>query len=66
MFLNSGRVESAITKEKPVLAVLMLESTPNLDPITLHPSVLPLIKEFEDVFSLDLPPGLPPKRGIEH
>jgi len=66
LLINGGRVERAITKEKPVFAVLLLESAPNSDTTTLHPSVQPLIEEFYDVFSQDLPPGLPPKRGIEH
>jgi len=44
----------------------MLEPTAKLDPATLHPSVQAFIEEFKDVFSQDLPPGLPPKWGIEH
>ena len=32
----------------------------------LPPSLLSLLKDFEDVFPQDVPPGLPPLRGIEH
>ena len=31
----------------------------------LPPSLLSLLKDFEDVFPQDVPPGLPPLRGIE-
>ena len=39
LFVNRGRVERAIFKGKPVLAVFMLESTPKLGTTTLNPSV---------------------------
>ena len=32
----------------------------------LPPSLLSLLKDFEDVFPQEVPPGLPPLRGIEH
>jgi len=50
LFVNGKRVKGAITKEKPVFTVLMLESAPKSDPATPHPSVRPLIEEFKDVF----------------
>ena len=46
LLVNRGRVERAITKEKPMFVVLMLESAPDSDTTTLHPSVQPLIEEF--------------------
>jgi len=49
-----------------MFVALLLESAPNSDTTTLHLSVQPLIEEFQDVFLQDLPPGLPPKGGIEH
>jgi hypothetical protein len=33
---------------------------------TLPPSVTNLLQEYSDVFSSEIPPGLPPIRGIEH
>jgi len=39
LLVNRGRVERAITKEKPMFVVLMLESAPDSDTTTLHPSV---------------------------
>jgi hypothetical protein len=33
---------------------------------TLRSVVFDVLQEYEDVFSEEVPPGLPPKRGIEH
>jgi hypothetical protein len=35
-------------------------------PSTLPSVVFDVLQEFEDVFLEEVPPGLPPKRGIEH
>ena len=35
-------------------------------PSTLPSVVFDLLQEYEDVFPNEVPPGLPPKRGIEH
>jgi hypothetical protein len=35
-------------------------------PPTLPPAVANILQEYEDVFPQDVPPGLPPIRGIEH
>jgi hypothetical protein len=42
-----------------------LLSTNNL-PSTLPTMVFDVLQEYEDVFTNEVPPGLPPKRGIEH
>src|SRR3954462_15605394 len=34
-------------------------------PPSLTPAIATLLQEYEDVFPADLPPGLPPIRGIE-
>src|SRR4051812_2115006 len=33
---------------------------------SLPPAVADLLQEYEDVFPAEMPPGLPPIRGIEH
>ena len=35
-------------------------------PSTLPSAVFDVLQEYEDVFPKEAPPGLPPKRGIEH
>jgi hypothetical protein len=42
-----------------------LLSTNNL-PSTLPSVVFDVLQDFEDVFPEEVPPGLPPRRGIEH
>ena len=51
------------------LFVLMYNETflvTNDLPSTLPSVVFDLLQEYEDVFPNEVPPGLPPKRGIEH
>ena len=43
-----------------------LFSTDDIAPRSLPPAVTNLLQEYEDVFPAELPPGLPPLRGIEH
>jgi hypothetical protein len=33
---------------------------------SLPPAITNLLQEYEDVFPSEIPPGLPPMRGIEH
>jgi hypothetical protein len=40
-----------------------LDDAPSLD---IPPAVVNLLQEYADVFPMDLPPGLPLLRGIEH
>jgi hypothetical protein len=35
-------------------------------PSTLPTAIFDVLQEYKDVFSNEVPPGLPPKRGIEH
>jgi len=60
------RVERAISKSKPLFALLIVESNNSEEVEPLHLLTQSLLEEFEDVFSNDLSPGLPPIRGIEH
>ncbi|WVZ63638.1 hypothetical protein U9M48_013253 [Paspalum notatum var. saurae] len=43
--------------------LVTLDDAPSLD---IPPAVANLLQEYTDVFPKDLPPGLPPLRGIEH
>jgi hypothetical protein len=42
---------------------ILLDDAPSL---AIPPMVANLLQEYADVFPKDLPPGLPPLRGIEH
>jgi hypothetical protein len=43
--------------------LVSLDDAPSLD---ISPAVASLLQEYADVFPKDLPPGLPPLRGIKH
>ena len=43
--------------------LVSLDDAPSLD---IPPAVTTLLQDFAEVFPKDLPPGLPPIRGIEH
>ena len=43
----------------------VLFSLDNL-PTPLPPAITNLLQDYQDVFPDDIPPGLPPLRGIEH
>ena len=43
--------------------LISLDDAPSL---AIPPMVANLLQEYADVFPKDLPPGLPPLRGIEH
>ena len=67
LFLNGTQVEKAIHKHKHILALLVAESSEDKHiERNLHPLAQTLLQDFHDVFPNDLPPGLPPLRGIEH
>ncbi|XP_072150841.1 uncharacterized protein [Setaria viridis] len=49
--------------QKMVNVLVSLDDAPSLD---IPPAVANILQEYADVFPKDLPPGLPPLRGIEH
>jgi len=66
LFMSQTRVERAISKSKPLFTLLMVESNASKGEKTMHHFTQSLLKEFEDVFPNNLPPGLPPLRGITY
>ena len=47
-------------------ALVCLCSLDDATSLDIPPAVANLLQEYADVFPKDLPPGLPPLRGIEH
>ena len=66
LLMSETRVERAISKSKPLFVLPMVESNSSERVKPIHPLAQSPLKEFEDVFPNDLPPGLPPLRGIKH
>ncbi|XP_074282769.1 uncharacterized protein LOC141607312 [Silene latifolia] len=66
MFVKEREIIHAIEQGEQVFLLLAKEeSLSDKDTLTGRP-IDSLLLEFEDVFPDDLPPGLPPIRGIEH
>ena len=59
-------MERAISKSKPLFALLMVESNTSEEVKPLHPLAQSLLRDFKDVFPNDLLPRLHPIREIEH
>ena len=64
--MNGQQVERALLSLQPIFALLILKGELKHEKKEAHPLVQSLLAEFEDVFPLELPSGLPPIRGIEH
>ena len=64
--MSETRVEKPISKSKPLVASLMVESNTFEDIKSMHPLAQSLLREFVDVFLNDLPPRLPPLSGIKY
>jgi len=48
----------SLSKSKPIFALPMVESNTYEGVKAMHPLAQSLLREFEDVFPNDLPPGL--------
>jgi len=57
LMLSETRVERALSKDKQVLALLMLKSNNSEEVTPLHPKIIPLISQYKNVFPQDLPPA---------
>jgi hypothetical protein len=57
-----------ISDDDTCYALICKRALFSLDDIasSLPPAVTNLLQEYEDVFPFEIPPGLPPLRGIEH
>ena len=64
--MSETRVERAISKSKPLFALLMVDSNTREEVKSLHPLTQLLLREFDNVFPNDIPLGLPHLREIKH
>ena len=67
-YAKAKEIKRALFSNQPIIVLLYKEALLNtnaLDPV-IPSSVVSLLQEFDDVFPEDMPPGLPPIRGIEH
>jgi hypothetical protein len=56
------------TVEAPFLSLVCRQVLFLLDDITMHLplAITNLLQQFKDIFLAEIPPGLPPLRGIEY
>ncbi|XP_021757458.1 uncharacterized protein LOC110722472 [Chenopodium quinoa] len=66
MFATEGEVLREIRDGSKLYIILMKEVESKEGENTSNPFLKPLLEEYKDVFPIDLPPDLPPLRGIEH
>ncbi|KAI3465703.1 hypothetical protein Pfo_022366 [Paulownia fortunei] len=61
-------IKRALTLQQPLIVLMYKEAHLCTNDLagSLSSNVLSLLQEFEDVFPEEVPPGLPPIRGIEH
>ncbi|XP_024007306.1 uncharacterized protein LOC112083509 [Eutrema salsugineum] len=67
LHLSTGELNRICSANRTMLLMLFKEClSAGLKELELPPEVKILLKRFEDVFPEEIPPGLPPLRGIEH
>jgi len=59
-------MERVISKSEPLFTLLLAESNTTEESRPLHPLAQSLLREFEDIFSSDIPPRYVPLREIKH
>ena len=67
-YAKESEVRKAFMANQPMIFMVFKESYPSNDETNQSPPslVVSLLQEFKDVFSEEVPSGLPPIRGIEH
>jgi hypothetical protein len=68
LFATKSHLDDLSASTRPCYALVCKHVLYSIEitSITLPPAVANLLQEYMDVFSPELPPGLPPARGIEH
>jgi hypothetical protein len=68
MLVTKSDLAEIVNNDVPCYALVCKEALFSLDdiPSSLPSAVTNLLQEYKDVFPTEIPPGLPPLRGIEH
>ncbi|KAL7105889.1 hypothetical protein ACP275_07G074800 [Erythranthe tilingii] len=68
LYARASDVKRAMRSNQPMIVLMYKEAFLNTNNVnsSLPSSVVSLLQDFDDVFPEELPPGLPPIRGIEH
>ena len=68
LFVKEREVRKSMLLKQPLLVLLYKESLLGTNEFDdkLPSSILSVLQEFRDVFSEEIPSGLPPIRGIKH
>jgi len=66
LFLRDKKVKRAVVIKQPLYFLMPNNICLSSTQVSLSLAMEQILKEYEDVFSKDIPHGLPPKRGIEH
>jgi len=64
--MSKKQIEWVISKSKPLLALLMVESNINNEVKPLHPLAQSLLREFENISLNNLPTGFSHLKVIQH
>jgi len=65
-FATKGDIKRALLLKQPFYLLLSRETSLSTATIPTFETLPPKVHEFGDIFPKEIPPGLPPLRGIEH
>ncbi|KAG7556907.1 Zinc finger CCHC-type superfamily, partial [Arabidopsis suecica] len=67
LYISSGAICKTISAQGTVLLMMFKEClSSGISELEISPTVQPLLNKYKDLFPEEIPPGLPPIRGIEH